>query len=166
MYEYVYATNKLEGNQLTLAQTTQLLSSDTVSGEHIKTFDILEQKGMYKALSRMLKAVRDKENLTIELMLELNWLALGYLWKYEDAYTGAKSKGQEEGKFKISKNIIQIRQGGKVVETIDPFSTPDNVKENMESLIKTIQESDKPILKKAVYLAQEVWLHQPLCRWK
>ena len=104
LYAYVYATNKLEGNKLTLAQTTQLLSSDTVSGKHIKTADILEQKGMYKALSRMLRAVRENEALSIELMLELNWLTLSYLWKYEDSYTNAKSKGQKEGNFKVSKN--------------------------------------------------------------
>ncbi len=162
MYEYVYATNKLEGNALTLVQTSQLLATDSVSGDHIKTSDILEQKGMYKALSRMLKAVREKEELSIELMLELNWLALSYLWKYEDAYVNSKSKGQKEGCFKISKNQIEIRQFGKVVSTITPLSTPDSVKQNMQTLINTInQTKEKTIIEKATYLAQEIWLHQP-----
>ena len=161
MYAYVYATNKLEGNSLSLAQTTQLLSSDTISGEHIRTSDIFEQKGMYKALSRMLKAVRNKEELSTELMLELNWLTLSYLWKYEDAYTNAKSKGQKEGEYKVSKNIINITQNGKVIRVIDPLSNPDNVQENMADLIKTVNQSKKNIIEKAVYLAQEIWLHQP-----
>lgn len=161
MYQYIYATNKLEGNQLTLSQTTQLLKSDTISGEHIKTSDVLEQKGMYKALSRMLKAVREKEKLSVKLLLELNWLTLGYLWKYDDAYTNAKSKGQKEDGFKISKNKIQITQAGKVIKEIEPLSEPNNVKENMQHLVDTINNSDKNVLEKAVYLAQEIWLHQP-----
>ncbi|MBI9060535.1 MAG: hypothetical protein JEZ14_01015 [Marinilabiliaceae bacterium] len=49
-FEYVYLTNRLEGNKLTLVQTTQLLDTETISGENIRTRDILEQKGMYKAL--------------------------------------------------------------------------------------------------------------------
>ncbi len=161
MYAYVYATNKLEGNKLTLAQTTQLLSSDTVSGDHIKTSDILEQKGMYKALTRMLKAVREKEDLSIELMLELNWIALSYLWKYEDAYTNAKSKGQQEGTFKISKNNIKITKAGEVISVIEPLSTPKTAKSNMIKLLETIKQSNKSVIQKAVYLAQELWLHQP-----
>jgi len=162
LYEYVYATNKLEGNKLTLAQTSQLLSNDTVTGDQIRTTDILEQKGMYKALSRMLRAVRDKEELSVELMLELNWLTLSYLWKYDDAYLHAKSKGQQEGKFKISKNKIEIRKAGKLIETIEPLSLPGTAENNMLHLVKTINESkDKSVLDKVVYLAQEVWLHQP-----
>ena len=74
LYKYVYFTNKLEGNKLTFSQTSQLLSTDTVSGNNVRTTDILEQKGMYKALVRMLKAVKNKEILSIELLLELNWL--------------------------------------------------------------------------------------------
>jgi Fic family protein len=161
MYAYVYATNKLEGNKLTLSQTTQLLSSDTISGEHVKTKDILEQKGMYKALSRMLKAVRENEKLSIELILELNWLTLSYLWKYEDSYVNAKSKGQKEGEFKISKNKIEVTNNGKFITEIVPLSTPNAVQNNMDNLIKLINQSNKSTLKKAVYLAQELWLHQP-----
>ena len=63
LYEYVYATNKLEGNLLTLVQTTELFKSDTISGNNIRTSDILEHKGVYKALKRMLLAVKKKKNL-------------------------------------------------------------------------------------------------------
>ena len=161
MYQYVYATNKLEGNQLTLSQTTQLLKSDTISGEHIKTSDVLEQKGMYKALSRMLKAVREKEKLSVKLLLELNWLTLSYLWKYDDAYINAKSKGQKEGEFKISKNKIQITKADKVIKEIIPLSEPNNANKNMQHLVETINNSNKNVLEKAVFIAQEIWLHQP-----
>lgn len=72
LYEYVYAANRLEGNQLSLLQTTELFKSDTISGNNIRNSDILEQKGMYRALKRMLLAVKNKEDLSIKLILELN----------------------------------------------------------------------------------------------
>lgn len=102
MYEYVYSTNKLEGNQLTLAQTTQLLGSNLLSGKDISIRDVLEQKGMYKALVRMMVAVKDKEKISISLIKELNKLILSSLWKEDSSYLDAKSKGQLEGEFKAS----------------------------------------------------------------
>ncbi len=160
LYEYVYATNKLEGNQLSLLQTTELFKSDTISGNNIRTSDILEQKGMYKALKRMLLAVKNNEELSIKLILELNWLSIGSLWN-EDYYLDAKAKGQEKDSFKISANVISIKKNNVEVEKIMPLSSPENVLENMTAIIKTINESDKKILEKAVFLAQEIWIHQP-----
>ncbi len=160
LYEYVYATNKLEGNQLTLIQTTELFKSDTISGNNIRTSDILEQKGMYKALKRMLLAVKNKEELSINLLLELNWLSIGNLWN-DDYYLDAKEKGQEKGTFKISPNVISIKKNNIEIEKIMPLSSPKNVSENMDELIKKINSSDKNTIEKAVFLAQEIWLHQP-----
>lgn len=160
MYEYVYATNKLEGNRLTLVQTTELFMSDTISGNNIRTSDILEQKGMYKALKRMLVAAKNNEDLSIELILELNWLSIGSLWN-EDYYLDAKSKGQITNRFKISQNVISIKQNGVEKEKILPLSSPNNVEENMISLLQKINTSDKNIFDKCVFLAQELWIHQP-----
>jgi Fic family protein len=160
LYEYVYATNKLEGNKLTLLQTTELFKSDTISGNHIRNSDILEQKGMYRALKRMLLAVKNNEPLSIKLILELNWLSIGSLWN-EDYYTNAKEKGQLQNEFKISQNVIYIKQNNVEIEKIMPLSSPDDVQKNMENMIETINNSDKNVLDKAVYLAQEIWIHQP-----
>ena len=160
LYEYVYATNKLEGNQLTLIQTTELFKSDTISGNNIRTSDILEQKGMYKALKRMLLAIKYKEDLTIELFLELNWLSIGSLWN-DDYYLDAKEKGQERGTFKISPNVISIKKNNIEIEKIIPLSSPENATQNMNELIKKLNSSDKNVIEKAVFLAQEIWLHQP-----
>ncbi|TRX40367.1 Fic family protein [Flavobacterium restrictum] len=160
LYEYVYNTNKLEGNQLSLIQTTELFKSDTISGNNIRNSDILEQKGMYKALKRMLLAVKNQEELSTKLILEFNWLAIGNLWN-DDYYNNAKEKGQEKNRFKISQNVISIKQNGVEIEKITPLSSPDNVEEKMETLLKTIQESKKNVLDKSVFLAQEIWIHQP-----
>lgn len=161
LYEYVYATNKLEGNKLTLAQTTQLLGSNILSGKDISVRDILEQKGMYKALLRMLIAVKNKENLSILLIKELNKLILSSIWKDENFYFDAKLKGQLEGEFKVSNNEVKIVKNGKVFDTIKPLSSPENVVKNMDNIINNIHISNKGVIEKSVYLAQEIWLHQP-----
>lgn len=160
LFDYVYTTNRLEGNQLTLLQTTELFKSDTVSGTHIRNSDILEQKGMYRALKRMLLAAKNKEDLSIKLILELNWLAIGSLWN-EDYYTNAKEKGQLQNQFKVSQNVISIKQNGVEKEKIMPLSTPENVQKNMELLIENVNKIDASVLDKAVFLAQEIWIHQP-----
>jgi len=160
LYEYVYATNRLEGNQLSLLQTTELFKSDTISGNNIRNSDILEQKGMYRALKKMLLAVKNKEKLSIQLILELNWLSIGSLWN-EDYYLNAKEKGQLQNQFKVSQNVISIKQNGIEKEKIMPLSSPDNVQKNMEELIENVNKSDASVLDKAVFLAQEIWIHQP-----
>lgn len=158
--EYVYTTNRLEGNQLSLLQTTELFKSDTISGNNIRNFDVLEQKGMYRALKRMLLAVKNKEELSIKLILELNWLSIGSLWN-EDYYLNAKEKGQLQNEFKMSQNVISIKQNGIEKEKIMPLSSPDDVQKNMETLIENVTKSEALVLDKAVYLAQEIWIHQP-----
>ncbi len=160
LYEYVYATNKLEGNQLSLIQTTELFKSDTISGNNIRNSDILEQKGMYRALKRMILAVKNEEELSLKLILELNWLSIGSLWN-EDYYASAKEKGQQANEFKISQNVISIKKNNIEIEKIIPLSSPENVWDNMNNLISSINDSDKNVLDKCVFLAQEIWIHQP-----
>lgn len=160
LFEYVYTTNRLEGNQLSLLQTTELFKSDTISGNNIRNSDILEQKGMYRALKRMLLAVKNKEELSIKLILELNWLSIGSLWN-EDYYSNAKEKGQLQNEFKVSQNVISIKQNGVEKEKIMPLSSPDDVQNNMFVLIENVNKSEASVLDKAVFLAQEIWIHQP-----
>lgn len=160
LYEYVYTTNRLEGNQLSLLQTTELFKSDTISGNNIRNSDILEQKGMYRALKRMLLAVKNKEVVSIQLILDLNWLSIGSLWN-EDYYLNAKEKRQLQNQFKMSQNVISIKQNGIEKEKIMPLSAPDDVQKNMENLIENINKSEASVLDKAVFLAQEIWIHQP-----
>ena len=160
LFEYVYTTNRLEGNQLSLLQTTELFKSDTISGNNIRNSDILEQKGMYRALKRMLLGVKNNEELSTKLILELNWLSIGSLWN-EDYYLNAKEKGQLPNQFKVSQNVISIKQNGIEKEKIMPLSTPENVQKNMENLIENINKSEANILDKTVFLAQEIWIHQP-----
>jgi Fic family protein len=115
---------------------------------------------MYRALKRMLLAVKNKEELSINLILELNWLSIGSLWN-EDYYTNAKEKGQLQNQFKVSQNVISIKQNGIEKERIMPLSSPDDVQKNMESLIENVNKSKASVMDKVVFLAQEIWIHQP-----
>lgn len=47
------------------------------------------------------------------------------------------------------------------IERIDPLSTPTTVAKNMENLVKSVWESDRTVVEKSAFLAQELWLHQP-----
>ena len=158
--QYIHSTNQLEGNMLTLAQTQSIIDNGEVSGEHIKTRDILEQKGTYKALIRMLNAVREKEPLSIELIKELNWLTIGTLFQ-DDYYLSYKENGQKFGDFKVKNNRMKITTSNGKEAFVEPLSNPNNVLLNMQMLIKRIENSEKNVIEKASFLAQEIWLHQP-----
>jgi Fic family protein len=73
----------------------------------------------------------------------------------------AKEKGQLQNKFKVSQNVISIKQNGVEKEKIMPMSSPDDVQKNMEALIENVNKTDASVLDKAVFLAQEIWIHQP-----
>lgn len=158
--QYIHSTNQLEGNTLTLAQTQSIIDNGEVSGEHIKTRNILEQKGTYKALVRMMKAVREQEPLSLDLIKELNWLTIGTIFQ-DDYYLSYKEQGQKYGDFKVKNNRIMITTSDGEERFIEPLSSPDNVAINMKMLVLQIKNSDKNVIEKAAFLGQEILFHQP-----
>ena len=110
---------------------------------------------MYRALKRMLLQVKNKEELSTKLILELNWLSIGSLWN-EDYYKIAKEKGRLQNQFKVSQNVISIKQNGVEKEKIMPLSSPADFQKNMEALIENVNKSKSSVLDKAVFLAQEI----------
>jgi Fic family protein len=158
--KYVYSTNKLEGNKLTLAQTRTILGKGFLTGEDVSLRDVLEQKGTYKALIRMINAVVNDEPLSVDLIKELNWLCVGLLF-HDDYYISYKKEGQKYGDFKVKNNRIEITTTDGQLLYIDPESTEKTVTTNMNMLIKRIEMSEKDVIEKAAFLAQEIWLHQP-----
>ncbi len=158
--KYIHSTNRLEGNSLTLAQTKSIIEEGVISGDNIKTKDLLEQRGTFKALKRMLKAVTNKEELSLKLIKELNWLTINSLYQ-DDYYFSYKEAGQVVGEFKAKNNRIQITLPSGRNDIIEPLSNFQNVELNMKMLIKRIENSEADVIKKASFLAQEIWLHQP-----
>ncbi|WP_321310623.1 Fic family protein [Marinifilum fragile] len=159
--KYVYYTNKLEGNQLSLQQTKQLLDSETISGDNIRVKDILEHKGMYRALIRMINAVHKKEELTLDLLIELNGLLLEQLWYDDSYYYNSKKRGEKIFSLKNFQNEILIYLEDGTTKKIVPQSTPKDVEENVKQLLRQLKSDNKPVTEKAADLAYQIWLHQP-----
>lgn len=158
--KYIHSTNSLEGNSLTLSQTKSIIENGVVSGNNIKTRDLLEQRGTYKAIKRMLEAITNKEKLSIDLIKELNWLIISSLYQ-DDYYYSYKEAGQKAGEFKIKNNRIQITLSDGRQMNIESLSSPKSVELNMKMLLKRLENSKANTITKASFLAQEIWLHQP-----
>lgn len=161
IFEYVYFTNKLEGNRLTLSQTTSLLEKNKISGTDLTVHDILETKAVFNAVNNMLSGVIKKSELTIELMSELNWHIAGALWKDDFAFVSAKQDEQQMNQFKSGRNTIRIIKPNGETSYITPLSEPETVMDNMRQLVEKINRSNKDVVDKAAFLAEEIWLHQP-----
>ena len=82
--EYIFESNAIEGNTLTLAETGLVLEKGiTVSGKPLK--DHLEATNHRKALSRLRQMVAEREAVTERGLLELHHLILTGI---HDAYAG------------------------------------------------------------------------------
>lgn len=82
--EYIYESNAIEGNTLTLAETELVLSKGiTVSGKPLK--DHLEATNHQKAMTRLKQMVTDRDPITERSILELHTLILRGI---NDAYAG------------------------------------------------------------------------------
>ena len=107
-----------------------------------------------------MKAVANKEALSVELMKELNWLTIGNLFQ-ADYYQSYKEAGQQIGEFKVKNNRILLTLPNGEKQYVEPLSNENNVKLNMDLLVRQLSLSEKSGIEKASYLAQELWLHQP-----
>ena len=82
--EYIYESNAIEGNTLTLAETSLVLDKGiTVSGKPLK--DHLEATNHRKALSRLRQMVAERVTITERALLELHHLILAGI---HDAFAG------------------------------------------------------------------------------
>jgi len=159
MIEYVYESNKLEGNQLNLVETTKILTEDIAIGNK-RLRDYLEAKGHYKALRGSITAAYQRQPLTVNLMKKFNENILGNVWSIEDSYYEWKMKGQKVGEYKVAENRIYYNHDGKE-DKIIPGSNPNNVEENMKQVIEQVNKSTKHIIIKAAEIAYKIFINQP-----
>ena len=160
-YEYIYYSNKLEGNQLSLAQVKQFLKTNCITGRDIEVRDLLECVGMENAYNKTLGFVIDKVALDKKFLLKLNTELLKPYWEWDRfAYYDFKKQGQQLNSYKMTPNIIQINEEDSSF-TITPLSSISNVDENMNRLIDDFNSSEEPVIKKVAHLAYQIWLHQP-----
>ena len=157
--EFVYQSNKLEGNTLTLLETQSILNDGkAVGGKDITYY--LEAQGHYRAMEKMMVFANKNEPLTPSFLKLLNKELISPLWQHEASYINAKNKGQQAGEFKIVQNKIKYLYGGKTGE-ITPLSTTKNVKDNMKRILAKAQDDSEHILTRAAGVAFSIFIHQP-----
>lgn len=159
MIEYVYESNKLEGNKLNLIETKEIITEDKIIGNK-SLRDYLEAKGHFKALKNaMLQAWKNKP-LSGELIKSFNSDILGHLWPLEDYCFHEKQEGQKLGLYKVSENRIYYNYEGRKGQ-IEPDSVPENVEKNMRSIIEDVEKSEKHIIQKAADFSYRIFINQP-----
>lgn len=161
MYNYVYFSNKLEGNKLSLSQTTTLLVENITSG-NLPLRDYLEAKGHFKALKFIVSAGLNKYPLTDKILKQANELTLSAYWAVEDSYPFAKSNNQELGAYKIVQNKVLWELDGLEGE-FEPNATPTNVAKKIQELFENFSNSKEHIIRRTAYLAYQIYVLQPFC---
>lgn len=159
LYNYVYYSNSLEGNKLNLAQTTTLLRNNIASG-NLPLRDYLEAKGHFKALKTIINFADNKYPFDERVLKTANKLTLEAFWNIEDSYFNWKKAGQLPGEYKVLENKIIWEFENKKGE-IMPHSNPENVKRNMDIIIKSFNESKSHISERVAYLAFNIFINQP-----
>jgi Fic family protein len=159
MYSYVYFSNKLEGNRLSLLQTTILLKDNVAEG-NLPLKDYLEAKGHFKALKFIVSAALNNYPLSDRNIKQTNLLTLEPYWALEDAYPKAKSYNQVLGEYKVVQNKILWSFEGNEGEII-PISTPETINQNIQDVLVKVNESNAHIIKRVAFLAYNIYIHQP-----
>jgi len=159
LYNYVYYSNKLEGNRLSLAATTILLQHNIAQG-NLPLKDYLEAKGHFKSLKFVLSSAANKYPLDERILKQANKLTLETYWALEDAYFNWKEAGQKLGEYKILKNKILWSLDAEKGE-IKPHSSVETIANNMKDILKKFNNSKVHFIEKAAFLAFQIFINQP-----
>ena len=132
---YIYNSNAIEGNRLTLLETCMILKHDiTIDRKSLK--DHLEVKGQEYALNFLLEVMKEKEKISLRMIREFNSLVM---------VNGG-------GTFKTVSNEI--------VGANFKTSPPDLVEEHLSKLIENFHNSNENIIKKvAIFHADFEKIH-------
>lgn len=156
--EYVYASNRLEGNALTLLETKTIID-DRLSLSGKKMEDILETLGHYRALNTLITFVRNKYPLTEKVIRQFSENLLTPVFHNTDKLHNYRVLGQVPGNYKIKTNKIRYRLDGNEGEII-PFSNEHTIEENMGKIFLEFNQMED-LIEKAAYLSFQIFHNQP-----
>lgn len=160
IYNYVYYSNRLEGNRLNLAQTTALFENNIVIGSNIPFKDYLEHKGLFKAVQFIISSAQNNYPLNDRIIKKANELTLSNLWNDDANYYGQQKKaGQTLGEYKVLPNKIVWNLDKKQGE-IKPISEPGTAEKNCINLLEKYNNSNAHIIEKIAYLTENIYLNQ------
>ncbi|MDP2386615.1 MAG: Fic family protein [Bacteroidota bacterium] len=157
--EFIYNSNKLEGNRLQLVDTYSIINDKLNFSSEARFKDVLEVKGHIKAVDTCIFMARNKYPLTDKTLKSFNENLLSALWKFDEYYSSWKQNKQELGAYKIINNSIKYILGGEE-GIIEPVSNTVTVEENMKKVFNEM-ENISDVLERSAYLAYQVWLNQP-----
>lgn len=157
--EFIYSSNKLEGNRLKLTETYSIIKDKMNFSSEARFKDVLEVKGHVKALDTCLFMVKNKYPLTANTLKTLNSSLLSALWKFDEYYPTWKQNNQELGTYKLINNSIKYTLDGQE-GIIEPLSNVETVEKNMNTVLID-NKSINHLLEKAAHLAFQIWINQP-----
>lgn len=152
--DFVYHSNKLEGSNLTLIQTQEIIKHHSIKGEASVT-DSLMAIDHYRALNQALSFGANKYPLTEKMILQLHEILLKSSFEVDPFYENWKAQGQLPGAYKIKSNRILFTQGGKEIY----YETP-SPKQGAELVLKSIEhynQSTESFLIKLSKLVQNLY---------
>jgi Fic family protein len=157
--EFIYNSNKLEGNRLKLADTYSIINDKMSFSGEAQFKDILEVKGHIKALDICIFMAKSKYPFSEKILMLFNENLLSALWKFDEYYASYKQQQQILGAYKTINNSIKFLLDGKEGK-IEPMSNTVTVNNNM---LEVLADNNKisNVLERCAHLAYEIWINQP-----
>jgi len=152
--EFVYHSNRLEGSNLTIIQTQDIVNTHKTTGE-VSLVDSLMAIDNYRALNQALSFGANKYPITEKMLLDLHKSLLKNSFELDPAYSGWKDKGQKLGAYKIKTNRILHLQ-----DSIEKYYETPSPKESKEIILKSLEahnRSSDPFLEKLSKLIQNIY---------
>ena len=122
--QYTYASNRIEGNTLTLQETSFVINEGlTIEGKPFK--DFVDAKNHAEAIDFLYDIIKDRRDITESLIKEMNALILFGI-KHTIArtqYGELVKKKAHPGQYKIQSNHVE-QADGTLHQYVDPLQVP------------------------------------------
>lgn len=152
--EYVYHSNRLEGSNLTLIQTVDVIKHHKAQGE-VSLEDMMMAVDHYRALNAAISFGVNRYPLSERILLSLHDTLLKNSFQIDPAYKSWIDSGQELGQFKVKSNRIKTTIRGEEEYFLTP--DPDQSREFINDSIVQYGRSTDPFLVKLSKLVQNVY---------
>ncbi len=156
--EFVCYSNQLEGSNLTLIQTKEIISHHKIKGE-ASVIDTLMAIDHYKSLNQALYFGANQYALTEKLLLNIHKILFKNTFEVDPFYLSWKNKGQQLGQYKVTSNRIKytINNQTKYYET----PTPEESKKLIVGALENYQNSQQEFIIKLSKLVQNIYNAHP-----
>lgn len=156
--EFIYHSNRLEGSNLTLIQTIDVIHRHKAIGE-VSVEDMMMAIDHYRAINEALSFGANKYPLTEKILLSLHETLLKNTFQIDPSYKSWIDSGQKLGQYKIKENRILTTINGKEEYFVTP--PPIKCKEMVKEAIELYTKSKDPFLLKLSKLIQNIYNAHP-----